>query len=209
MARRACRCVCNSPERGRNDPAGQPPDARLKLNSLFQHILGAAFGELPPQVQRIHDARPRKVYTGRCAVERGDGLLVRLMARLARLPATGTQIPVTVTIEGGAGRESWRRRFGSHAMDSVLWQRAGLLHERLGAVTLRFVLLATEGEIQWQLRGARLLVLPLPRAWFQRCTAREFIEDQRYGFEVNVELRGIGLLVRYRGWMTEHESGHA
>lgn len=160
-------------------------------------------------MRRIHDSRPRKVYTGQCAVERGKGLIVRLMARIARLPATGTAVPVTVTIEGNTGRESWKRRFGSHAMDSVLWQRAGLLHERLGAVTLRFVLLATDREIQWQLRGARLLVLPLPRSWFQRCTAREFVEGGRYGFEVNVELRGIGLLVRYRGGMTEHESGHA
>lgn len=176
---------------------------------MFQHILGAAFGELPPQVQRIHDSRPRKVYTGQCAVERGNGLIVRLMARIARLPATGNAVPVTVTIENSAGCERWKRRFGSHAMDSVLWQRGGLLHERLGAVTLRFVLLATEREIHWQLRGARLLVLPLPRAWFQRCAAREFIDGERYGFEVNVELRGIGLLVRYRGWMTEHESGHA
>lgn len=194
---------------GRKEPAGPTPGARPELTSLFQHILGAAFQQLPPQVQRIHDSRARKVYTGRCAVERGNGLLVRLMARIANMPATGMEVPVTVTIEGSAGRESWRRRFGLHAMDSVLWQHAGLLHERLGAVTLRFVLLATEGEIQWQLRGARLLVLPLPRAWFQRCTAREFIEGGRYGFDVNVELRGIGLLVRYRGWLTEHESAHA
>lgn len=176
----------------------------MPLSWLFRDILGAAFAQLPAEVQRVHDARPRKVYAGRCTVERGRGLLARVMARVARLPDSGAEVPVKVTIEGEAGREKWMRRFGSHAMDSVLWQRAGLLHERLGAVTLRFMLLATEREIRWHLRGARLLFLPVPAAWFQACTAREFMVGPRYHFEVNVELRGIGLLVRYRGWMMEH-----
>ncbi len=178
----------------------------MPLSSLFQHILGPAFAHLPAAVQRVHDERPRKVYAEVCAVERGQGLLARLMARVASLPDSGAEVPVTVTVEGDSGRERWMRRFGAHAMDSVLWQHAGLLHERLGAVTLRFALLATEREISWHLRGARLLLLPLPTAWFQACAAREFVEGPRYHFEVNVELRGIGLLVRYRGWMVEHGS---
>lgn len=175
------------------------------MSSLYEHILGASFNDLPPALRQIHDARPFKHYVGRCAVERGTGLLARLLAVLARLPPSHDDVPVEVEITSSAQGEAWARRFGTHRMDSVLRHRGRVLEERLGAVTLRFQLAATPSGISWHLCGTRFLWLPLPAAWFSACTADEKTDGTRYLFEVRAEMRGAGLLVGYRGWMTEHE----
>lgn len=175
------------------------------MNSLYQHLLGASFDALPPTLQQIHDARSFKHYAGRCTIERGTGLLARLLAVVARLPPSHDDVPVEVTITSSDRGERWARRFGTHRMNSVLRHRGRVLEERLGAVTLRFRLAATSAGICWHLYGARFLWLPLPADWFSACIAHEKAEGTCYLFEVRAEMRGAGLLVRYRGWMTERE----
>ncbi len=90
-------------------------------------------------------------------------------------------------------------------MTSVLRDRRRILEERLGAITLRFKLVATSEKITWLLCGARFLLFPLPASWFAACTAYETADGAQYRFDVHAEMRGVGLLVRYRGWMVEHE----
>lgn len=174
------------------------------MKSLYERILGTSFQDLPPALRQIHDARPFKHYTGRCAVERGTGLLARLVAVLARLPPSHDDVPVEVKITSNEHGEAWARRFGTHRMNSVLGHRGQVLEESLGAVTLRFNLAATPAGICWNLCGARFLWFALPAAWFSACVAHEKTDGTRYLFEVRAEMRGAGLLVRYCGWMTEH-----
>jgi hypothetical protein len=174
------------------------------MQPLYVTLLGSSFHALSPILQRIHDDRARKRYAGRCAVERGTGRLARALAALVGLPKPHHDTPVEVTIERRGDIETWTRRFGSQAMRSVLRARDRVLEERLGLVTLRFELVATEESILWAIKGARFLCLPLPVSFFSACTARESIDGDRYRFDVHAEMRGVGLLVRYRGWMTEH-----
>ena len=65
-------------------------------------------------------------------------------------------------------------------------------------------LTAEPDRIVWRLEGARFLFLPLPTALFAGCAAFETIVDGRYCFDARAGIAGIGLLVHYKGWLTEH-----
>jgi hypothetical protein len=171
--------------------------------SLYSHLLGAAFDRLPPILKDMHDARVLKHYAGMCHVTRGQGWVVRAIARFARLPPPDPQTPITITIERSDAGETWTRHFRGHEMRSVLHPRHRMLEERLGAMALSFELLAEANRIVWSLRSARLIFVPLPISWFAPCAASETVADGRYCFDVAVGIRGIGLIVHYKGWLVE------
>lgn len=172
--------------------------------SLYARVLGSSFERLSPILRRIHDERTRKRYAGRCSVRRGTGLFAQVFGALARLPRSHTDVAVEVTIECTGMFETWTRRFGTHEMRSRLRAGREFLEERLGALTLTFELAAEKDRIVWSLRSARFLFLPLPSSWFSACTAAETSDGGRYRFDVRAEMRGIGLIVHYEGWMIEH-----
>jgi hypothetical protein len=172
--------------------------------SLFHRALGDAFSSLPLALQTIHDDSARKVWSGRCDIEQGRGLLIRLMGAIASLPPTGRDVPVSVEIAANAVSETWTRNFGGHVMRSTLKLHNGLLSERLGPVALRFELCNEQGAIEWRLRAVRYLGLPLPTRFFAGICARETLADNRYTFYVHVSLPLLGLLIRYQGWLAEH-----
>jgi hypothetical protein len=171
--------------------------------SLYAELLGGAFERLSPILKHLHDDRPRKRYAGRCSVRRGRGWIARTIARIARLPHPQSDVAVTVEIECSAGGETWTRRFDEHEMRSTLRKRQGTLEERLGLVVLRFELIAEADRIVWKLKGARLLLLPLPLSWFAACAATESVKNGRYCFDVRAEIIGVGLIVHYEGWLIE------
>jgi hypothetical protein len=172
---------------------------------LFAQLLGPSFGELADTIQRVHDARPIKTLRGRCAIQRGNSVLARALARIAALPPAGNDVAVEVRIETGADGEIWTRNFGGHIMRSRLSTRAGLLRERLGPVTLSFALTAVEQRLQWRAVGADFLGVPLPKMCWSGAHASEFMQSNRYTFDVQASLPAVGLLVHYRGWLQEQQ----
>lgn len=182
---------------------------RMSVPSLYARLLGPDFDRLAPVLQSIHDARTTKLYVGRCDIRGGDGWLARLIARVAGLPVACTDVPVEVTIDCDAATESWVRMFGAHRMQSRLAVRNRRLEERLGPIVLAFELTAEQDRIVWTLHSARLALLPVPLTWLLRCAATEAIHDGRYGFDVSAHVRGIGLIVHYRGWLVSHDSQFA
>src|SRR5690606_32356689 len=181
-------------------------DRHLTMSSLYARLLGASFENLSPVLQRIHDARARKRYAGRCTIERGRGILARVLATIARLPPSHEDIDVELAIECRRGGETWGRRFGTHWVAPVLRGRSPHLEERPGAVPVRFRPAATPEGIPWLVGGAAFLLVPPPVSWFAACEAHETTDGTQYRFDVRAEMRGVGLLVRYSGWMGEHES---
>ena len=168
--------------------------------ALFLRVLGPAFDTLPGEVRRLHLARGARRYDGEVEVERGSGVLARLMAAATRLPPAGHGA-VTVEMEADATRERWVRHIGGRAMPSRLWGARGLLCERLGLVTLGFRLEARDGELHWRVARAAALGLPLPAAWFAGVSAREYAQGGRYHFDVRAAMPLAGLLVHYHGWL--------
>lgn len=177
----------------------------MSASSVFRQVLGCVFDRLPPQSQRVHDARPHKKLVGRADVERGSHWLVGVLARIASLPPTANDIPLTVTIDAHDSAEIWSRNFSGHVMRSRLWANGNLLAERLGPITLLFALSVEHESLKWRVVGARYLGAPLPSSWFSGATASEQVVDGRYTFDVRATLPLVGLLVRYRGWLAEHD----
>jgi hypothetical protein len=179
--------------------------------SVHAQVLGASFDRLPPLLRGVHDARPRKEFSGRCSVQSGRNWLARVIALCASLPRRShDDIAVHVVIERRDGaetselRETWTRRFGEQRMQSVIRPGRDALEEHFGPIVLIFGLTAEPERIVWRLEGARFLFLPLPTALFVGCGAFETIVDGRYCFDARAGIAGIGLLVHYKGWLTEH-----
>jgi uncharacterized protein DUF4166 len=180
----------------------------MVATSVHAQVLGSAFDRLPPALRAVHDARPRKEFSGRCSVTNGRNWLARTIALFASLPRRSQDdIAVHVVIERGETselRETWTRRFGEQRMQSIIRAGRDSLEERFGPIILQFDLTAQADCIVWALKGARFLVIPVPKALFAGCSARESIEDGRYCFDARAGMAGIGLLVHYKGWLTEH-----
>jgi len=180
----------------------------MVATSVHAQVLGPAFDRLPPALRGVHDARPRKEFSGRCSVTSGRNWLARTIALLASLPRhSHDDIAVHVVIERGETselRETWTRRFGEQRMQSTLRPGNGALEERFGPIVLQFDLTAQADRIVWTLQGARFLFIPVPKALFAGCGAFETIVDGRYWFDARAGMAGIGLLVHYQGWLAEH-----
>lgn len=172
---------------------------------VFRQVLGSAFDRLPPSLRRLHGGERRARFQGRATVERGRGL-GGLLAGLLRLPRSGRDLPLTVTIEAGPDGERWQRDFAGQRFHSRLGAGRGcerhLLVERFGPVSLAIALVLAEGRLAYVIRGWRLGPLPLPRCLAPRgATFESEAADGRFQFEVAIRLPLLGLLARYRGWL--------
>jgi hypothetical protein len=170
------------------------------VEPLFSRLLGGSFAALAPRVRALHLRGGTRRYRGEVEVERGHGLLAGVCGRATRLPPAGHG-PIEVEIAADPDGEHWSRHVGGHVMRSRLWDRDGLLHERLGLVTFVFRLVAHDGAIAWRVVRVRALGVPLPLRWFDGVAAREDESDGRYTFDVRAVLPVAGLLARYRGWL--------
>ncbi|MEO7433215.1 MAG: DUF4166 domain-containing protein [Dokdonella sp.] len=167
---------------------------------VFERLPGLRRATLAPCVSRLHVGDTGRRYRGEVDVEHGRGILAALCRWVMRLPPAGRgAIEIRIDDEGEA--ERWTRRFGQRTMTSVLWVGNGLLHERIGAVTLQFVIRVEDGALAWRAVGARCLGVPLPGRAFAQVGAREHEESGRYHFDVHATLPIVGFLLRYRGWL--------
>lgn len=178
----------------------------MTASSLYARILGASYDRLSPILKSIHDTRVTKRYVGRCDIRAGTSLIARAIARIAGLPIAKADVPVELTIFRDGHGEGWTRMFGTQRMHSRLRDRQRRLQERLGPIVLTFELVAEAERIVWSLHDARLAWIPLPISFLLVCAATESIENGRYCFDVSAHVRGIGLIVHYRGWLVERES---
>jgi hypothetical protein len=171
--------------------------------ALFPGLLGEGFSSLHERVRAVHGGQSRR-WTGRASVRRGSHLLARLVAMVARLPATQRDAPVIVTIEARDGQEIWTRYFGGAApMRSTLCNDKGLLVERMGPVALQFQVNVRDGGMSWYLRRISFLGVRLPRTPFQ-VQAHVDARDS-YRFFVAVGVAGVGELIRYEGQLDDQD----
>ena len=168
------------------------------VRSLFAQVLGPAFETLPAPLRAFHRAQGRHRYHGQVEVERGGGLLSRIVAAATHLPPAGVG-PLCVEIEATPDAEQWTRVIGGRAMPSRLWRRGDVLCERLGLATFGFRLHVEDQAIMWRVASVRVFGVSLPTPWFTGVGARESADGGRYRFDVWASLPLAGLLVHYRG----------
>ena len=175
-------------------PATQP--------SLYRRLLGPAFDQLPPTVRRLHQPGAHFEAAGECRVQRGDTTLARILADGLGMPPAAERLPLRFSIDSRDGVETWRRDFGGHIFTSRMWaDRHGALCERTALATLRYDLAVEHGILRMDLKGFGSLGLPLPHRIWPTIATAETERDGRYCFDVRASMPGVGLVVRYKGWL--------
>jgi Domain of unknown function (DUF4166) len=175
------------------------------LAPLYRRVLGEAWDSLPAPLQTMHDVQSERTADGIAVVERGSGLLARLVGFIIGLPPAGTDIPITVSFRARHGREYWQRNFAGSVFSSVQAQGRGrferLLCERFGPLNFVMALVCERGRIRLVVRRWGVCGIPLPRALAPRGESYEFVEAGRFHFHVEIATPITGLIVRYRGWL--------
>ncbi|MBX5165314.1 MULTISPECIES: SDR family oxidoreductase [unclassified Rhizobium] len=171
---------------------------------LYRRILGDAWQSLPPALAAIH-AGGTRLASGRARIERGSGLLARLIAGIIGFPAAGEDVPVAVRFAADGEREIWTRSFGSKTFRS--WQAAGtgrdrhLLAEVFGPFRVLLALVPEGERLRLIVRGWRFCGIPLPLFLAPCGDTYEEERDGRFCFHVEIGGRLTGLVVRYTGWL--------
>jgi NAD(P)-dependent dehydrogenase (short-subunit alcohol dehydrogenase family) len=175
---------------------------------LYERLLGPAFAALPPAVRALHDLCGDAGATGEGKVERGRGLLARLVAAIMRFPPAGTW-PLRLTFTERSGSETWTRDFGGHRFSSRLSAaRGGLIEERFGPMRFAFDVPAGQDGLEMRLRRWSAFGIPMPRFLAPRIAAREWQDAQgRFRFDVAVALPVLGEVVTYSGWLVPAGNG--
>lgn len=167
---------------------------------LYARLMGARFSTLPPLVQAIHQVHGDGGAAGEGSVERGANPVARAIATMMRMPPSGTY-PLHVAFAERGGVETWARDFGGHRFQSALGADRGLAVERFGPLRFAFELPSDREGLAMVLRRWSIFGIPLPRTLGPRIAAREWQEDDRFRFEVEVALPLVGRAVRYAGWL--------
>ncbi|SFG38586.1 protein of unknown function [Novosphingobium sp. CF614] len=168
---------------------------------LFRRLLGQDIEALAPTLRQAHDATETQRWTGTAVVTRSRNPIAILLCLMLKLPAPGTNIPVTVVFERRRDGERWRRTFAGRSYHSDFISKSGLIVERMGPTTNIFCLSIKEGKLCFSLIGFRFLGIPLP-AWLRpRCPAIEREEAGRFVFDVPVSIPWLGFVIRYTGSM--------
>lgn len=185
--------------------AGSEPEAGLKRGHpgwLYARLLSGTWGALPEPIQRLHRLDDRLTAVGRAKVERGEGLLSRLIGGMAGFPPAADNVDLRVDFARKDDVETWRRQFGGHQFVST--QEAGRgrrLVERFGPASFSMTLTWDGKRLNLRLRGWRLFGVRMPDWTQPLTTAWESVEDGRFSFFVEITHPWTGLLVRYKGWL--------
>ncbi|MDA7963306.1 DUF4166 domain-containing protein [Ruegeria sp.] len=158
---------------------------------------------LPEVVRDLHSQPGR--FTGRCSVERGQGVLVALALRLGGFPPSAQDIPVTVITQAMGAEWTWCRDFNGHHTRSRLTHdpRRGLVRERIGGLTIWMRTDLSSGRLSLEIKALSLFGCPCPRVLLPRSSTVEWQDDQgRFRFDVSAQVPGLGRLIRYQGWLT-------
>ncbi|ARO29060.1 saccharopine dehydrogenase protein [Rhizobium sp. NXC14] len=179
-------------------------DYQEEAQPLYRRILGDAWEKMPPALAAMH-AGGTRLASGRARIERGSGLLARLIAGLIGFPAAGEDVPVAVRFAADGEREIWTRSFGSKTFRS--WQAAGkgrerhLLVEVFGPFRVLLALVPEGQKLRLFVRGWRFCGIPLPLFLAPGGDTYEEERDGRFHFHVEIGGRLTGLVVRYSGWL--------
>ncbi len=173
---------------------------RLGPPPLYARVIGDRFEALPPTVRAIHRVSGDAGARGEAQVVRGANPLARLVAAVMCFPPAGVW-PLHVAFAERDGGETWTRDFGGHRFASSMSEDRGRLVEQFGPIRFGFDLPSDGEGLEMKLRRWSLFGLPLPLALAPKIVAREWEEDGRFRFEVDVAMPLIGRVIRYAGWL--------
>lgn len=146
--------------------------------------------------------------SGTLSVRWGQLPPARILARVLRLPPEGPAVPVRVEIERMGDQEVWRRWFAGRPYVTRQSRRGRVRIERIGALEIRYRLLASPSEVRYVQEGACLrmgrLAIPLPQRLSPIVSAEAAgPEEDRFFVAVMVRAPLVGSLLSYSGCVIE------
>lgn len=173
---------------------------------LYRRYLGEeVWYALPPAIREMHDGTGTWIAEGSAVVERGSGLLARLIAFLNGFPDAGNSVPVTVRFDSDGTREIWTRTFGGKSFSSTQYQgrgrNAGLICERFSPLVFGIALVPEPGGLRLAIRRWSAFGIPLPMFLGPKGETFERAEDGVFYFHVEIGFAWSGPIVAYRGWL--------
>lgn len=174
---------------------------RFEVNplSLYEHIMGDSFAQLPAAVQRFHTLSGHHTLEGWVETAAPASSLARLLARCLGTPQRETRGPIRFELNAHSDWESWTRHFPSQTMSSRFRQAGAFVEEHLGASRLRFKLVATGAHLTMALQSMDFLGIPCPRWLLPTIVAEEHGDGEVLHFRVSAALPLIGTVASYRG----------
>ena len=171
---------------------------------LFRRLLGNAYDALPPVIRQAHQVHGVLVLEGKADAATPDNVLGASIARLFRLPQSGSDMPVRVEMRSeDDGSETWTRIYPGVTMRSNLRNADSATHqvdEFLGPLSIRLQWTPSERGLQLRTISARLFGCPLPDFFCPRSHASESVgADGQFHFDVPIALPLIGTIVHYKG----------
>ena len=185
--------------------------------ALYPGLLGAAWNGLDERVRRMHGL-DRAEGAGVFRIQRGHGILARLMASLLGFPRAGEAVPTRLVVRSqpyrGTTCEIWQRTFGQHELVSRQYAgRDGLLAECFGCLELRLRLQAVGGALCFLPAGSALalcgLRIRLPGRMSPKVEGRVAAAPgagDRLEVSVSVDAPLAGLLLAYDGYLEMEEA---
>ena len=180
----------------------QAPDPALPL---YRRILGSAWDSLPSLIGDLHAVETRRRFSGRARVDRGQGLIAKVIGALYGFPDAGADIPVDVLLERREDGEIWQRTFAGRRFRSIQTEGVGrsacLIDECFGPVSVGLALVVDGGQLHYVVRRWTFLGIPMPMFMAPSGRTFEFVEAGRFRFHVEIAHPWFGLIVRYQGWL--------
>ena len=176
---------------------------------LYRRLLGDAWASLPQQIREMHDLSHDFCAKGIATVERGRGILARLIATIAGFPPAGNDVALEVSFLLREQCENWHRIFAGQSFSSTQESGRGrfehLLCERFGPCVFGMALVIAGDRIRLVLRRWTLLGVPLPLSWAPFGDCYEHVKNGRFCFHVEISHPLTGPIVNYHGWLVPQE----
>ncbi|MCF6219743.1 MAG: DUF4166 domain-containing protein [Robiginitomaculum sp.] len=170
---------------------------------LFQQVLGADFDKLPEVVRFGHEVSNTKIMHGRVDVVRGKNPLAQLAASIIGFAKTGTDRPITISMDVRGGHETWIRTIDGKAFRSTLSKgpKPYEIYERFGPIKFKMKFRIADERLHYDIVSAKMLGIPFPKFLLPKSITHEREQDGKFIFDVEIRLPLLGRLIAYKGWL--------
>jgi hypothetical protein len=179
--------------------------------TLMGTRMNAVLDAFDAPVRDLHSVADAKVVFGRTDIEHGDHPLAAFVARLFGFPDAGRVLPTVITIVSDGRAEIWHRRFAGQPILTELepgsLTRTAIVERFRFGVAFDLDVTEVRGSLRFKVIGMRVCRVPMPRLLWPTLEAKECEEAGGFRFDIDIGLRGIGRLIRYRGWVRARPQG--
>ncbi len=172
------------------------------MSSLYRRLLGDAFDRLPPALRDFHDVERERCFQATFRITHGKGWLRSLFRKVGGLPRAGEAVLMKLRVTPEGQRERWRRDFEGHKLESVQWERAGLMVEAFGPWRLGFRLHVEGPALRLELHKVWFCGLRWPLWLGPSGSGVEIGQDDGCAIVARATAPLVGFLVQYEGVVT-------